>query len=50
LSFELPDASPKVPKQVNTLGNHIRKYHLDLNLLQQQVADWKPPVFDPAKK
>ena len=27
------------PKQINTLGDHIRKRRLDLKLLQKQVAD-----------
>jgi len=27
------------PKEISTLGDHIRKRRLDLNLLQKQVAD-----------
>jgi DNA-binding XRE family transcriptional regulator len=27
------------PKEINTLGDHIRARRLDLNLLQKQVAD-----------
>jgi transcriptional regulator with XRE-family HTH domain len=30
--------SPKYPKQLNTLGEHIRTRRLDLELLQKQVA------------
>ena len=31
--------SSQYPKQVNTLGDHIRARRLDLNLLQKQIAD-----------
>ncbi|MFQ5887923.1 MAG: helix-turn-helix transcriptional regulator [Candidatus Hydrothermarchaeales archaeon] len=31
--------SPKYPKILNSLGNHIRKRRLDLGLLQKQVAE-----------
>jgi transcriptional regulator with XRE-family HTH domain len=40
--FEIRAARRKpasYPKQINTLGDHIRKRRLDLNLLQKQVAD-----------
>jgi transcriptional regulator with XRE-family HTH domain len=30
--------SPKYPKQLNTLGDHIRRRRLDLGLFQKQVA------------
>ena len=31
--------SDRYPKQINTLGDHIRSRRLDLNLLQRQVAE-----------
>lgn len=31
--------SPQYPKQINSLGDHIRARRLDLKLLQKQVAD-----------
>jgi transcriptional regulator with XRE-family HTH domain len=31
--------SPKYPKQLKTLGDHIRKRRLDLGLFQKQVAE-----------
>jgi transcriptional regulator with XRE-family HTH domain len=40
--FELSAARPKslqYPKQINSLGDHIRARRLDLKLLQKQVAD-----------
>ena len=40
--FELLAARRKpsqYPKQINSLGDHIRARRLDLNLLQKQVAD-----------
>jgi transcriptional regulator with XRE-family HTH domain len=40
--FELLAARPKpsqYPKQINSLGDHIRARRLDLKLLQKQVAD-----------
>ena len=40
--FELLAARPKpsqYPKQINSLGDHIRTRRLDLKLLQKQVAD-----------
>jgi transcriptional regulator with XRE-family HTH domain len=40
--FELRAARPKsinYPKEINSLGDHIRARRLDLKLLQQQVAD-----------
>lgn len=40
--FELRGPKPmpnRYPKEINTLGDHIRKRRLDLNLLQKQVAD-----------
>jgi transcriptional regulator with XRE-family HTH domain len=39
---ELRAAKPKseqFPKEINTLGDHIRSRRLDLKLLQRQVAD-----------
>ena len=39
---ELRASKPKpdhYPKEINTLGDHIRKRRLDLKLLQKQVAD-----------
>jgi len=39
---ELRAPKPKperYPKEINTLGDHIRKRRLDLGLLQKQVAD-----------
>ncbi len=30
--------SPSYPKQINTIGDHIRKRRLDLGLLQKQIA------------
>jgi DNA-binding XRE family transcriptional regulator len=39
--FEIRAARPlpsQYPKQINTLGDHIRARRLDLNLLQRQVA------------
>jgi transcriptional regulator with XRE-family HTH domain len=38
---ELRAAKPnsiRYPKEINTLGDHIRTHRLDLNLLQKQVA------------
>jgi DNA-binding XRE family transcriptional regulator len=40
--FELRAVRPRpsqYPKQINSLGDHIRTRRLDLNLLQEQVAD-----------
>lgn len=40
--FELRTARRKperYPKEINSLGDHIRRRRLDLNLLQKQVAD-----------
>jgi transcriptional regulator with XRE-family HTH domain len=40
--FEISAARPKssqYPKQINSLGDHIRTRRLDLKLLQKQVAD-----------
>jgi transcriptional regulator with XRE-family HTH domain len=40
--FEFLAAKPKpacYPKEINALGDHIRTWRLDLNLLQKQVAD-----------
>jgi transcriptional regulator with XRE-family HTH domain len=40
--FELRAARRKpahYPKEINTLGDHIRKRRLDLNLLQKQASD-----------
>jgi transcriptional regulator with XRE-family HTH domain len=31
--------SPKYPKELKTLGDHIRKRRLDLGLFQRQVAE-----------
>ena len=31
--------SIRYPKEINTLGDHIRTHRLDLNLLQKQVAN-----------
>jgi DNA-binding XRE family transcriptional regulator len=31
--------SDRYPKEINTLGDHIRSRRLDLNLLQMQVAE-----------
>jgi transcriptional regulator with XRE-family HTH domain len=31
--------SPSYPKQINTLGDHIRKRRVDLGLLQRQAAE-----------
>jgi hypothetical protein len=44
----LPDKTPTpppthykagIPKEINTLGDHIRTRRLELNLLQKQVVD-----------
>jgi transcriptional regulator with XRE-family HTH domain len=40
--FEIRATRPRssqYPKQINTIGEHIRARRLDLNLLQRQVAD-----------
>jgi len=39
LRLKAPRTDPRLPKELRTLGDHIRKKRIELGLLQRQVAD-----------